>query len=80
MSMKLDAYLGVHVQALKLRSQRTEVLAAKLANADTPSYRARDIDREAAGRLWNEADDGRRAVLRDRDRARFRGLSYTTVH
>jgi flagellar basal-body rod protein FlgB len=27
-----------------LRSQRTEVLAANLANADTPGYRARDID------------------------------------
>jgi flagellar basal-body rod protein FlgB len=48
MSMKLDAYLGVHSQALKLRSQRTEVLAANLANADTPGYRARDIDFKAA--------------------------------
>lgn len=48
MSMKLDAYLGVHAQALKLRSQRTEVLASNLANADTPGYRARDVDFKAA--------------------------------
>ncbi len=27
-----------------LRSQRAEVLAANLANADTPGYKARDID------------------------------------
>ena len=41
-------YLGVHAAALKLRSQRTEVLAANLANADTPGYRARDIDFKSA--------------------------------
>jgi flagellar basal-body rod protein FlgB len=48
MPTKLDSYLGVHATALKLRSQRTEVLAANLANADTPNYRARDIDFKAA--------------------------------
>jgi flagellar basal-body rod protein FlgB len=42
--MNIDAYLGVHAKALPLRSQRTEVLAANIANADTPGYRARDID------------------------------------
>ena len=44
MASSIDNYLGVHAAALKLRSQRTEVLAANLANADTPGYRARDID------------------------------------
>jgi len=48
MPVKLDTYLGVHATALKLRSQRTEVLAANLANADTPNYRARDIDFKSA--------------------------------
>jgi flagellar basal-body rod protein FlgB len=48
MAVNLDTYLGVHAQALKLRSQRTEVLAANLANADTPNYRARDIDFKSA--------------------------------
>ena len=48
MPTKLDSYLGVHATALKLRSQRTEVLAANLANADTPNYRARDIDFKSA--------------------------------
>jgi flagellar basal-body rod protein FlgB len=48
MPMNLDAYLGVHADALKLRSQRTEVLARNLANADTPGYQARDIDFKAA--------------------------------
>lgn len=48
MPVSLDAYLGVHAHALKLHSQRTEVLATNLANADTPNYRARDIDFKSA--------------------------------
>jgi flagellar basal-body rod protein FlgB len=44
MPINLDAYLGVHADALKIRGQRTEVLARNLANADTPGYQARDID------------------------------------
>lgn len=44
----LDKHLGVHATALPLRSQRSEVLAANLANADTPGYRARDIDFKSA--------------------------------
>ena len=30
--------------ALDLRQQRQEVLAANIANADTPNYKARDFD------------------------------------
>jgi flagellar basal-body rod protein FlgB len=48
MPVNLNTYLGVHATALTLRSQRTEVLAANLANADTPNYRARDIDFKSA--------------------------------
>jgi len=47
-AINLDSYLGVHAQALGLREQRTELLARNLANADTPGYRARDIDFRAA--------------------------------
>ena len=43
-----DNYLGIHPQALTLEAQRTELLAANLANADTPNYKARDIDFKAA--------------------------------
>ena len=35
---------GIHEQALMLHGQRLGVLAANLANADTPGYKARDID------------------------------------
>jgi len=48
MPMPLDSYLGVHPQALKLSAQRNELLAANLANADTPNYKARDVDFKSA--------------------------------
>jgi flagellar basal-body rod protein FlgB len=44
MPLNLDAYLGVHQDALKLYAQRTSVLANNIANADTPNYKAQDID------------------------------------
>jgi flagellar basal-body rod protein FlgB len=48
MALNLDSYLGVHPDALKLQSKRTEVIADNLANSDTPGYKARDIDFRAA--------------------------------
>ncbi len=45
--MKLDDALGIHEQALLLRGRRAEVLAANIANADTPGYKARDFDFQA---------------------------------
>ena len=40
----IDNALGVHAQALGLRSKRMDVLARNIANADTPHYKAKDID------------------------------------
>jgi flagellar basal-body rod protein FlgB len=44
MSIKIDEALGVHARALDLRVQRSEILAANLANEDTPGFQARDLD------------------------------------
>ncbi|CBG87906.1 flagellar basal body rod protein FlgB [Citrobacter rodentium] len=41
---KLDAALRFQQEALNLRAQRQEILAANIANADTPGYQSRDID------------------------------------
>ncbi|MCL7929303.1 flagellar basal body rod protein FlgB [Halomonas llamarensis] len=41
---KLESAFNHHQQALGLRHARHEVLAANIANADTPNYKARDID------------------------------------
>ncbi len=48
MPLNLDAYLGVQPDALRVFAQRAQVLAANMANADTPGYEARDINFRAA--------------------------------
>lgn len=35
---------GIHGQALALRQDRMQMLATNLANADTPNFKARDLD------------------------------------
>jgi flagellar basal-body rod protein FlgB len=40
----IDKALGVHAQALSVRSQRMELLGMNIANSDTPSFKAKDID------------------------------------
>ena len=54
MALDIDSALGIHPQALVLRAKRAEVLARNLANADTPNYKARDIDfRQVLGGAMN---------------------------
>lgn len=44
MAINPDALFGVHAQALKTYSGRNRILASNIANADTPNYKARDVD------------------------------------
>ena len=43
-----SSLFGIHGAALSLRQERLKVLASNIANADTPNYKARDIDFAAA--------------------------------
>ncbi len=45
---KLDEALHFQQTALRLRAERQQVLASNIANADTPNYKARDIDFSSA--------------------------------
>jgi len=45
---RLDDLLNFHTQALRVRDQRQQVLASNIANADTPNYKARDVDFKTA--------------------------------
>jgi len=42
--INFDAALGNHVQALGIYGQRAKVLSSNIVNADTPGYKARDLD------------------------------------
>jgi flagellar basal-body rod protein FlgB len=48
MMNRLDDLLNFHTQALRVRDQRQQVLASNIANADTPNYKARDLDFKTA--------------------------------
>jgi flagellar basal-body rod protein FlgB len=41
---KLDKWVNFHQHALNIRVKRQTILAANIANSDTPNYQARDID------------------------------------
>lgn len=45
---RIDREIGFQHTALNLRSYRQELLASNIANADTPHYKARDIDFKSA--------------------------------
>jgi flagellar basal-body rod protein FlgB len=52
---------GIHAQALDVWQRRAETIAANLANADTPDYKARDVDfRKVLAKAGD--DDGKLAL------------------
>jgi flagellar basal-body rod protein FlgB len=58
MTDSIDKLFQFHQNALNLRAFRQQLLASNIANADTPGYKARDIDFAAALR---EVSAGRAA-------------------
>jgi flagellar basal-body rod protein FlgB len=45
---KVDNLLDFHATVLRLRADRQQLLASNIANADTPNYKARDIEFSSA--------------------------------
>ena len=40
----IDPLFGMHAEALRVHRQRMELIASNLANADTPNFKAKDLD------------------------------------
>ncbi|MCB1914277.1 MAG: flagellar basal body rod protein FlgB [Rhodocyclaceae bacterium] len=55
MKARLEQELAFHQTALNLRAHRQQLLASNIANADTPNFKAKDIDFRSAlaGALGN---------------------------
>ena len=51
MAISIDKVIQYHETAVLLRSKRSEILASNIANANTPGYKARDIDFKEAMRI-----------------------------
>lgn len=62
MNVNLDQVFAPHLRALQVGNQRMELLAANVANAQTPGFLARDIDFRAA--MTAAADDASGGELR----------------
>ncbi|SHI09236.1 flagellar basal body rod protein FlgB [Ferrimonas marina] len=48
MAISFDKALGIHQHSLGVRAERAEVLGSNIANADTPHYKAKDLDFDQA--------------------------------
>ncbi len=58
MRFDLDSFLGEPAQSLVLRTRKMEILAANIANADTPNYKAQDMDfNRALNNAMNSKND-----------------------
>jgi len=44
MTDRIEQHLGVYRAAMNVRTHRQEMLASNIANADTPHFKARDLD------------------------------------
>ncbi|WP_333608543.1 flagellar basal body rod protein FlgB [Arsukibacterium sp.] len=44
MAISFEKAFGVHPQALLVRDRRAQLISENIANADTPGYKARDLD------------------------------------
>jgi len=63
MAISFDKALGVFPRALELNVQRAQVLANNIANADTPGFKARDFNFQAAlAKAQGQTDGGSLAL------------------
>ncbi len=69
MAFSFDSAFGIHQYAIGARNARSEILAANIANADTPGYKARDVDfKEALASAMGQTSDNSVKLMRTDDR------------
>lgn len=73
MPLSIDKLLGIQEPALYLQSRRAQLLAANIANADTPGYKARDIDFRAALKQVQNTGPGQIEQMQVTNKRHLRG-------
>jgi len=63
MPISFERAFSIHDDAMILRARRSSILASNIANADTPNYKARDIDFEAVMNSMQNPQTGDRLVM-----------------
>ena len=69
MSEILDKHFGISAKALNIWAQRSELLANNIANADTPDFKARDIDFQTV--LQNQTNTMQQVFVKSTHRNHF---------
>lgn len=74
----LDKHFAVHGSALRVSALRAEVLARNLANADTPNYKATDVDfQKALSQALGETSAGALRTTRPNHMGSAKGAGNT---
>jgi len=63
MASGLNELLNMQESALKVREARQELLASNIANADTPNYKARDVNFSQALQQVSQGKQGLKGTL-----------------
>ncbi|MCH1931870.1 flagellar basal body rod protein FlgB [Shewanella sp. A25] len=77
MAINFDKALGVHQFTLGIRAERAEVISSNIANADTPHYKARDVDFSAALNVAKSQQQQRKNLEMSEDGESF-GMAQLT--
>lgn len=78
MPISFERAFSIHDDALILRAKRSSVLASNIANADTPDYKARDIDFRSVLRSMDRPESGNKLVLAATHRGHISGQASRT--
>lgn len=84
MSDLTSSIFGLHANALSLRQQRIDLIASNIANADTPGYKAQDLDftsalQLAAGKAPGMDAQGQLALTQANGEAAEAGLDISQI-
>ncbi|NMH65535.1 flagellar basal body rod protein FlgB [Shewanella salipaludis] len=79
MAISFDKALGVHQYTLGVRAQRAEVLSSNIANADTPHYKARDVNFASAMQTAQSKQHGLRTSVTNEKHFDLAALSQQNV-
>ncbi|MBZ9610194.1 flagellar basal body rod protein FlgB [Rheinheimera maricola] len=78
MAISFEKAFGMHPEALLVRDKRAQVLAENIANADTPGYKARDLDFQQALNNARARQSGAMARTHDQHFAISTSLQHET--
>ncbi len=78
MPISFEKAFSIHDDAMIMRARRSSILAANIANADTPNYKARDIDFKSTLRSVQSPQTGDKMVLASTHQNHLSGTSSKT--